>query len=153
MSAFVVSESHIDYIVRAACTYNVRSRWIKYDGQTVEFTNADKIGAALIAENIASVMYRYPDCALDGLPGPIPTPSAIDYEMPVFGPQPKAVQVLKAISCYEYQSCEHPGWKTSAAKAFCEDLRTGAISHLPGYEEAEWEVDYERDASRVIRIA
>jgi hypothetical protein len=48
---------------------------------------------------------------------------------------------LKAISCYEYQSCEHPGWRKSEAHAFCEALRDMAIGCLPGYDDAPWEIN------------
>jgi hypothetical protein len=90
------------------------------------------------------VRYRYPDCTYDDLPGPIPTPSVIDYE---YRPHPvrlDPVQVLKAIRCYEYQSCEHAGWCTSEAKQFCLILTDYAVSQLPGYEVAAWEISRER---------
>ena len=54
---------------------------------------------------------------------------------------PSPVAVLKAISCYEYQSCEHPGWHTSEARQFCSVLRDHMISMLPGYDDAQWEID------------
>ena len=50
------------------------------------------------------------------------------------------VQVLKAIDCLEYQSCDHPGWKDSEARKFLEALRAKATSQLPGYHEAQWVV-------------
>lgn len=31
-----------------------------------------------------------------------------------------AVQIYKALQCYEYQSCEHPTWKKSEAFCMCE---------------------------------
>lgn len=84
----------------------------------------------LWAENYASVNYRY--CEKDMAP---------EY-VHKSDPYRKwdAVAVLKAIACYEYQACEHPGWKTSEARAFCEELRGNAIHALPGYAEASWEV-------------
>jgi hypothetical protein len=50
------------------------------------------------------------------------------------------VQVLKAIKCYEYQSCEHPSWEDSEARSWCNHLRLAAIEHLPGFEAAKWEI-------------
>lgn len=50
------------------------------------------------------------------------------------------VGVLKAISCYEYQACEDPGWERSEARAFCDALRRRAIHALPGYDAAAWDV-------------
>ena len=59
------------------------------------------------------------------------TPVRFDWE---------AIDVLKAISCYEYQACEAPGWDTSAAKVFAEGLRRAVIPALPGYTDAPWEI-------------
>jgi hypothetical protein len=53
------------------------------------------------------------------------------------------VQVLKAIRCYEHQSCDHPGWQESRARRWCEDLRLSAIEQLPGYGAAAWEIGSE----------
>jgi hypothetical protein len=51
------------------------------------------------------------------------------------------VQIIKAVRCLEYQSCEHPGWEESAA---CRLLRAiigdDATRNLPGYDEAEWQI-------------
>ena len=56
-----------------------------------------------------------------------------------------AAKILAAISCYEYQACEHPEWLASEAKAFCDALRMHMIRMLPGYG-GVWEVT---DASEV----
>ena len=51
------------------------------------------------------------------------------------------VQVLKACNCLEYQSCEHPGWEDSQARANLEVIRAYAVRQLPGYEDADWTLD------------
>lgn len=58
------------------------------------------------------------------------------------------VSVLKAIACYEYQSCEHEGWRSSEARQFCDELRHRMIQFLPGYDEAEWSIQDEPVAAR-----
>ena len=128
MSAFVVTPNHIAYLVNAAQTYRV-----SYDGNLVSLSTRDQaeIGAALLAENQASVNHRYTNHPAQNEPYVHPTrPSAA----------PDPVQTLKAVSCYEYQSCEHPAWEESAAYRFCQDLTSASISRLPGYDEAEWEI-------------
>ena len=55
--------------------------------------------------------------------------------------------MLGAINCYEYQACEHPGWKASEARSFCEALTARMIHMLPGYGNGPWEVT---DASQVM---
>lgn len=159
MSAYVVDPEHIGYLLQAAIdradpftvTYGHGPAWLgdgRYDGpqpETVTRANASRIGADLLAENIRSVSFRYPDDAIDDLPGPIPTPSAIDFtyrHSPYVNTDP--VNVLKAISGYEYQSCEHPEWETSAAKEFCDRLRHAMIGKLSGYDDSPyWSVTRE----------
>ena len=47
-------------------------------------------------------------------------------------------ELLNAIRGYQYQTCEHPSWETSEAKAFCEALQQRLISMLPGYRNGPW---------------
>lgn len=162
MSAYIVGKTHID----AMLTAGLHSPWSGYgplrwfdaeepDGDcfaegepwgpgSIRWTNehrqeltretAGRVGAMLWAENRRSVNHRY---AEDEWEEP--------YEFhPLAGP-PDPLVVLKAISCYEYQSCEHLGWLKSEARRFCEVLRGRAIGALPGYEDAPgWEV-HDRD--------
>jgi len=51
-----------------------------------------------------------------------------------------AVELIKALHCYEYQSCEHPGWRTSQAHSFCRALERRLIGELPGYDDAPWAI-------------
>lgn len=110
--------------------------WAEF-GREATPTLADEIGHMLWFENVSSVAYRYPDDALDDLPGPAPSPSPPDYTWRRTQLQP-AVAILKAIGCYEYQSREHPGWPKSESYRFCLALRDAMISRLPGYAEAGW---------------
>jgi hypothetical protein len=52
---------------------------------------------------------------------------------------PDAIQALKLIACYEYQSCEHPEWPKSDAKDFCDSLTRALVRVVPGYDAAPWE--------------
>ncbi len=138
MSAFILGTDHIDYLVSAAVGAGIGGHGLYWDGERVEWHNADRVGAALLRENIASVSFRYAPHD-GGLPGPVPNPVPEDY-----GYQPflrvETAQVLKAIDCYEYQSCEHPGWKDSEARRFCDVLRRRYSATMPGYDDALWEV-------------
>ena len=154
MSAFVVSKAHIDYMVRAATVLHYRHgpmAWIwnvdraagNYDRETLprgDHARALEVGQMLWDTNVESVQYRYSDTPPTELPGT----TGCDYRYET-GPSlqcrsPEPVAVLKAISCYEYQSCEHDGWEASEAHAFCEALRGRAISSLPGYDDAAWDL-------------
>jgi hypothetical protein len=142
MSAFIVGTDHIGYLVSAAVEAGIRQSGfgICWDGERVEWHNADSVGAALLRENIASVSFRYQDHGTGNLPGPIPNPVPEDYTYQPFV-KVDAAQVLKAVDCLEYQSCEHPAWKDSEARRFCDVLRRRYSAMMPGYDEVLWEVD------------
>lgn len=148
MSAFIVGKEHIDYLVdiAAASRYGV-NYWPEGYGKGRKLDpriDCNEIGRLLWTENVKSVSYHYPNEAPGHWPGPID----LDWEtitlyqhqytgtwMPM-----TAVQGLKALRCYVYQSCEHPEWETSAAKEFCDTLQLDLIRRLDGYEKADWEV-------------
>lgn len=164
MSAFLVSKPHIDALVYAALS---RRRcglsWYDCDPVALEaqFTSsldyfavlhvhhrearhedADRLGRMLWQENLASVTARYPDDASGERPGPCGLTdeqiAAYTYTSPRTRLEP--VAILKALHCYEYQSCEHDGWRGSEAYQFCQALQAAMISALPGYDEADWEI-------------
>jgi len=161
MSAFMVGKEHIDALVTAAL-----ERWSGDFGPLSWFAReltekettgayqsgepwgpeglalaqalrrqatpkqADRIGQMLVRENRLSVNHRYGENEVEGIYTFEGSPSA-----PV-----DPVVILKAVDCYEYQSCEHPGWERSEAHAFCQALRRRMIRRLSGYEEAPWEI-------------
>lgn len=168
MSAFVVSKAHIDALIRVGLE-GPADRATRYPGNgwsgvywfdpqsgprgvSRQLTHeiADEVGAMLVLENVRSVQYRYQDGSLDNLPGPTSPYYTNPYAYPLHGTGPirigqaprrlTAVEALKAIDCYEYQSCEHPEWHGSEARRLCDALRQRLIGALTGYDEAPWEV-------------
>lgn len=175
MSAFVVEDEHISALVNAADHHARRGHgqfhWYAKDedGATVhyelsrtgedsvepaytvrpEYSSSDyaypehikvsfaSLGAMLLAENMRSVNDRYDEDDVEHI-----------YQHSALHVTP--VATLKATQCYEYQSCEHEGWETSAAKAFCEALTHSIISDLPGYEDAPWDLVAENANSVAI---
>lgn len=132
MSAFMVSKRHIDYLITAGLDFANGYgplRWGKDHRRELTRETASETGAILWAENRASVNYRYDE-----------NKAANPYEYSRYPGRIDPVQVLKAISCLEYQSCEHPEWEASEAKSFCEALRRRTIGFLPGFEDAAWEI-------------
>ena len=163
MSAFIVSDNHLAYLVHAGLAYGRQSplRWQAPDteeppgesdyapgnpwGETSVDTmrrkareltqeTADSTMLLLYAANVASVNYRYDNRDGESVDH---IPHYRDNDIRHINP----VQVLKALACYEYQSCETPEWDASEAHAFCEALRHRMIQVLPGYEEATWGID------------
>lgn len=154
MSAFEVCVTHIDALVSAAARRDALGSLSWYHGEVpgsapgealpsrndylaaltaakreVTIANAGAWGAALLAENRRSIDHRY---AEEDIEAP--------YEFTEIRGPLDPVAILKALSCYEYQSCEHPGWRASEAHSFCEALRARMIRSLPGYDDAAWEV-------------
>ena len=86
----------------------------------------------LWVENLASLAYRYPDSP--------PEEWGFEKYTHRHNPNrhPTPIQTIKACDCLDYQSCEHPEWPASEAKAFLDALRAMAWTRLPGYEDAEW---------------
>lgn len=166
MSAFIVDKAHINALVHAALRGHGADRGLRwYDLDTDQLWSdcgsadeyfrlvqvhtheathetANQVGRMLWLENLASVAARYPHDASGERPGPYDlTDEAISaYTYDRSTPYYEPVQVLKALACYEYQSCEHPGWKRSEARRFCEALRHKMINALPGYDAADWEI-------------
>jgi hypothetical protein len=161
MSAFEVGTVHINVMVSAALAatqFREPMRWYFGDMPATEpgemlpdaspsdyercrrevtSENAEQWGAVLLAENRASVNHRYDE---DEIEAP--------YALTEYSGQVDPVAVLSAIACYEYQSCEHPGWKRSEARAFCEALRNKMVRMVPGYDAAPWEIT---DPSQAFR--
>lgn len=144
MSAWVVSKAHIDVLVSALAEFKVRHDL---------GADAKAIGPALWRENVASVAYRY-DLATrdDERKGEL---DGYNADIAAYEPREllemKPGPLLRVVDCYEYQSCEHPGWEGSpSAKAMA--LLTYAIAkRLAGaaYEAAPWGVDTEAELSTV----
>lgn len=165
MSAFIVNRHHIDALVTVAIfgppgiapspgtTWRPVARldtepppdagitWYTEHQHRAELAEAHRLAEMLALENARSVNHRYPNS--DTLPGPASRDWTHAYDTPAatlrHGHRPTAVETLKLIDCYEYQTCEHHGWRTSQARRFCDALRKSLISHLPGYDDAPWE--------------
>lgn len=99
MSAWIVSNGHIDVLVNALAAYGL----LEGDPRAV--------GQDLWEENYRSVNARY------GRSDETPA-----YVLHTTEATLHPAAVLKAISCYDYQSCEHYEWDDSAARKRCVDL-------------------------------
>lgn len=149
MSAFLVSHEHIDVLVQACLEgpSEPNPQGLDWDAMDCMLSRLqerrgglpNRLGRMLWTENLRSVQARYPDTDLRefcSLEDPEREIRRYTYFRP--GPHRPAVEILKAIDSYEYQSCEHAGWKESATRSLCDWLRRSLISYLPGYHEAPW---------------
>ena len=146
MSAYIVSKAHISAILRAAAARRAPLHdghqqrdpmWWKHD--YLREDRLDEVGRMLLGQCVASVHYRYEDEAPEDLPSPCDNEWLTPYEYIPVGRMPTPVEALKLLACYEYQSCENPGWPQTEAHEFCQALRNHLVRELPGYEEASWD--------------
>jgi len=135
MSAYLVEYEHINYLVGAMlCPATVRlmpfSYWSPTQKRCVEVRSEDAsaVGQMLWEENAKSVSYRYKE-AKKTL-----GPYHRRRHYRAFDP----IQLYKACECLGYQSCEHPEWDTSDAKACLDALRSCAIHSHEDYDKANW---------------
>ncbi len=143
MSAYVVERDHIRYMVEAAVSGTYHSgglRWVT--GSRVEGTaqchtldqgdleHAARIGQMLWDENVKSVCYRYDEPAdSTDLPGPVG--ETYTYEVhPLTSSTVDPLAVFQVLSCYEYQTCEHPGWNDSEAYTIVQAIKDKMIRRI-----------------------
>lgn len=152
MSAFICGPDHFKVLAifaasRAHGSLRVDPRYLKgceklegYDELKLASAYAD----VLYAENVRSVLRRYPDDTEESAPGPINKPThirvtgrdvcAAAFRLP-------AVSILKMCDCLEYQSCETDDWEQTPAYRLLNAIRKAAIHALPGYDAAPWDYD------------
>lgn len=153
MSAWIVSRTHIASLIDVAINgpadchiapqpgsgaFTGYFTWTAPDetamfgrrSERLDVGNANEVGQMLWDENYASVNYRYKS-------GDAPE----RFKHMVVKHRLTFAEAFKAINCYEYQSCEHPGWENSNAKAFCDALTARLIRAMPGYDDAPWGIN------------
>jgi hypothetical protein len=136
MSASTVDHEHIHVLLWAAAKPvppNGPMHWYYHNPTRCnqidpDHHNLDQIGQMLLDENALSTNYLY------GRGGSAQT---YTYQRPQHTEWTVA-ELLNAIRGYQYQTCEHPGWERSQAKAFCDTLQQRLIATLPGYTDGPW---------------
>lgn len=119
MSAWIVHENHINAMV-----------WFAIDNDLIGNETPDKFGQMLWDENYKSVNARYNE--KDKAP-------KFEYHPPVKVPaSPEAYAAI--FGCYDYQTCEHDGYKKSRAFKFVDWAR----KMLP----EDYKIDYSVDEDK-----
>jgi hypothetical protein len=157
MSAYIVNPDHLRLLVSAAVRWRLAYYAAKpYSDQSnfrrITNDDGDRLMRMLYEANRHSVDHRYP--GEDRLPGADLATDDVNGWAPEFRfvgedihDDSYALQVLKAIRCYTYQSCEDmEAWEDSEAERFCDALTIAGLSELPGYEDAAWEYQARRAA-------
>jgi hypothetical protein len=127
MSAFIVSNKHIDTLVSYAMSSGIHQ--VYHNGDTCHL-DGEGMGMILAEQNARSVNARYRE------------QTTVDYSWtPIYRLPTNAVQILKACNCYDYQACETDDYDTTLAHAIIQAIQSKAIRSLPGYDAAEWEIN------------
>lgn len=113
MSSWIVSQDHIDALVCGAIVHG-----LSFDGEPVTPENATEVGQALWDENHRGVNYRY------GRGKNTPTYSFIGET------RLNPINLFKQAGCYDYQSCDRPAYRKSAARRLVDDLQEACLAEL-----------------------
>jgi hypothetical protein len=133
MSAFICSDYHISALADYATRSMRRSRLYAADRQ---WEDPEEVFKVLWAENVRSVLYRYPEDTVDTAPGPIGPKGSFDRRVRAQSFNP--IDIVKSCHCLEYQSCECPDYRETTAYELLQAIEAMAIRGLPGYDSAAW---------------
>lgn len=144
MSAFMCSDEHVNRILDAARVADRHHDLIHHLGALPGDSLSQRLtslGRMLHAENLKSMTYRYT----------LPAAERLDYKRMAAGylfvqggdqqRDTSAVEGLKLISSWRYQSCEHPVEQRDADTwDLLQRIERTLIGALPGYDDAPWTV-------------
>ena len=128
MSAFIVTDTHINALVRYASRHKIT---VAYGNPTMRLNvsaHEQEVAELLLEENVKSVNYRYRDNEVMTI--------TYDRGAPILS----AIEAIKAAQCLRYQSCEHSDFEESIAFKLIEAIISDAIPRLEGYESASWAI-------------
>jgi hypothetical protein len=113
MSAFLVSDEQVSIILNGASEIGLISDIMLPD-----------FGQLLINENIESVLFRYKNEKREDYAHEY----AHDYSL-----KADIEQVYKFAKCFDYQACEHDGYKDSCAKKIIDHLCAKIEKETPNF--------------------
>lgn len=155
MSAFFVSTHHIDVLVSAAIDLEAYSGPPRIERVTLQ--RATTVGQMLLAENLKSMLARYPRIA--GTDEAIGYQATVDDYQHRYYPGVRLTAAAHAVSCFDYQACEDPDYDRSQARGFVDALRQAILRRMPGIEAEPWGIDSVEQAqattihpSRLMRL-
>lgn len=134
MSSFMVSKKHIIYLVNAMLTLphglswcgNEEAHWLKRG----DFKRAVEIAELLNRENSESLLAIYGE-----------SEDLYDFKETDFGFQSfDAIQVLKAVQCFDYQVCDAPNYEINGVHSLLLSLQNEVINLLPNYKQLIWHI-------------
>ena len=137
MSAYIEPKEHIDTIVSYFVGNMETGAWVEFPDREYNYLSIDNahiIAGILNKANVDSVNYRYSEKTNRPYTFTY-REDAKKYSIP---------EIALALSGYEYQACEVPGFETSHTYRILTQLRKSLLSRLEGYDEADtWSISDE----------
>ena len=153
MSAWVISQTHLDLIVSVAVDLKLFAAL--NEGQETHITvgNATRFGQMLWAENVRSVATRY-RLGADNAEHQAYLKAIEAYRFHKFE-KVKPIAAVKLIACLEYQACETDDYQSTLTAQALQRLRLFLPANVKGaaYEAAPWGVDSLADLAACLEVA
>ena len=152
MSAWVISQTHLDLIVSVAVDLKLFAAL--NEGQETHITadNATQFGQMLWAENVRSVVTRY-RLGADNAEHQAYLKAVSAYRFHQFqGVKP--IAAVKLIACLDYQACETDDYQTTLSAQVLQRLLLLLPANVKGaaYEAAPWGVDSLADLAACLEM-
>lgn len=139
MSTWLVSPHHIDLLVSAAIDYRISARFTNEGGtELVTEANGQACGRLLWSENIRSLCYRYNLAGTEEERGYLDALAGYQFRRHA---GIRASAVAAALACYDYQACECPDYRQTAASLFVGQLQQAVGKKPQGYDAEPWGFD------------
>lgn len=136
MSAFMVSFNHITALLHYAAAKQMQFHWDNSCYDPRDIVDAQALGEILLQQNVRSMLARY----TQDKPEEYEYIKAYKYAPALYKPTISAIQAVKACHCFDYQACETEDWENTFAYRICHWIESKAITELPGYDAAQWEI-------------
>ena len=153
MSAWVISQTHLDLIVSVAVDLKLFA--VLSEGQEAHITaeNATQLGQMLWTENVRSVATRY-RLGADNAEHQAYLKAIAAYRFHQFE-RVKPIAAVKLIACLDYQACETDDYQTTLTAQALQRLRLLQPTNVKGsaYEAAPWGVDSLADLAACLEVA
>lgn len=156
MSAFFVGVDHVNAMLTAARALDFyvaapgSEEWRPALADDPIWT---EIGRHLLKENMLSLAARYPDDWEELMPKGFTLDSYRFEEDLHWLTRYRLCDAAELISSFEYQSCEHAGWRMSWTREFCGRLVREAARKIPKTTPSCWHYEKPTDAAEMISLS
>lgn len=125
MSAYVVSNDTINFIVSKASAIDASYYWVGKHNPVRG--NERTVAGILYTANVESVNERYSEDDV-----------SVGFKFKAYTTPRTITALLKCLACLDYQSCEVDGYDKTIGAAIIRAISDSAIRELPGFHEAPW---------------